>query len=107
MPDEEKARFGSWSGSERQRRDQGNCLPRGQPAGKKRFIIPVGTRLAITKLTPTRWIAHTTVVELGFDCWESYKDSYFTFRHLGYFILVHRDRVKSDYLLVTDRHKLL
>ena len=64
---------------------------------RSRFIIPAGTALAVSKIQPESWQAHTTRVELTFERYEFFRFGYLTFRHDGYFIKVQCESVKGTW----------
>jgi hypothetical protein len=68
--------------------------PRTKPPRKvPRFLIPAGTPCTVTPVSVTRRRPHRTKVDLGFERFESYRAGDYTFRHLGWFLQVHRRHV--------------
>jgi hypothetical protein len=84
----------SWTGSERQRRPQGICLPPKHPPRKvPRFFIPAGTSCTVSKISPNHWRPHVTRRDLGFDRYEEADGASMVFREQGYFLRVARQFV--------------
>lgn len=79
-----------WSGSERQRKPQGECRPPSRPANlQSKFTIPAGTKVLIQPITdPCKLWSHTTTRELGFDKCEGNENGEGKFREQGYFLFV-------------------
>lgn len=87
----DKYRATSWTGSERERREQGVCLP-SQAVAKKRpkYTVPAGCPCAIQKVMGGPWRPHRTTMETGYERYEFYQDKHYTFRRMGWFIKIHR-----------------
>lgn len=86
----------SWTGSERQRKEQGQCKPPVYaPRFTPRFRIPAGTELSVCAVSDSRmqWQRHVTKRELAFERYEKHDSGAYVFRELGYFILVRASKV--------------
>jgi len=85
----------SWTGSERQRREQGGCRPPTTTAlpSVPRYRIPAGTRAFLRLATETTWHGWTTRRECCFDRREWYEKGWYVFRTGGYLLRVHRSKV--------------
>jgi hypothetical protein len=90
----EEQRATSWTGTERQRREQGVCLPPARPAVRvPRFLIPAGSSVRVSRVSRLCWRPHFTRKELHFERHEGYRNGQYTFRHQGYLISVWRGLV--------------
>lgn len=92
----------SWTGSETQRREQGNCpaspidstasIPpwERERAKPDRWELPAGTPILVRKLEdgPKKWQPHRTREALQFATAEHIAAGKMVFRHLGYIISV-------------------
>lgn len=79
----------SWTGSEKQRRKQGICLPPALPPDlRHRFTIPSETTVLIQPIDDyaAPWKEYKTRIDLGFDRCEGSQDGMGTFREQGFFI---------------------
>lgn len=88
--DEKKIREASWCGSEsNRRREQGTCLPPTRPQNSlTRFLVPAGTTVLVSRITPLKWRPHVMRTNLPFERYESRADGRYVFRHGGYFLSV-------------------
>lgn len=92
---DERVRATSWSGSERERREQGVCLPPSKPPSKQsRFFIPRGVSCAVRRVEESEWRGHVTTADHGFDRYERYDDGYYEFRLKGWLMLVRSKYVR-------------
>ncbi len=92
----ERRREHSWSGSEDERREQGECRPPSQPMDSTaRFSVRAGISCQIKLVDDTEWTDYRTQKLNEFERYESYRDDHYVFRHLGYQLRVHRSFVKQ------------
>lgn len=85
----ERVREGSWLGSERNRREQGVCLPPLRAAKKApRYFVPALTKCSVSAVSPRRWRDYTTTKDLGFERYETADKWYVTFRERGFLLQV-------------------
>jgi hypothetical protein len=95
-----------WTGSGKQRREQGICLPpAAMPNRTPRLSIAAGTSVLICQVTDSnqRWRRYRTKQPLGFRRYEHCRHGQYTFRHLGWFIRVPIARVQKIGSTVTRR----
>lgn len=89
-----RRRATSWTGSENERREQGECLPPTvKPQSVPRFRLPAGVTCEVASVLKDIWTPHTMKVELGFEKYDYYRGGYYTFRHFGWQIRVYRGQV--------------
>lgn len=83
-----------WTGSERQRKPQGTCLPPSKdPVVVPRFLIKAGTLCGVRPVMANRFRTHVTKKDLSFESFELCQGPCYQFRYEGWIIVVHRDRV--------------
>jgi hypothetical protein len=91
-----------WTGSGRQRREQGGCKPPlHEPTGAKRFTIPAGTLVNVCPVAGATavWRVHRMKADVHAHRYEFREvDGCPVFRHLGYFI-------KVGWRLLIDRNR--
>lgn len=86
-----------WTGSSRQRREQGLCLPpANKPNKTARFVIPAGTSVNIASVMNSRWFAYETRIDLEFSRFEQRKNGFYYFRHLGWLIRVPKHLTRQN-----------
>ena len=84
----------SWTGSERQRREQGVCRPpKHKPNTTPRFMVRAGTRVEVRRADRNRWFEYVTQRDLRFERRLRYADYHYFFREGAYELRVHRSRV--------------
>lgn len=83
-------REASWTGSESQRRPQGNCSSNGYvPVTTHRFEIPQGTVVDVKDIQKNgAWFSYKTRRALGYARYESRVAGALVFREEGYWIRV-------------------
>lgn len=94
----------SWTGSENQRREQGNCAPPALPPSKTpRFTIPAGISCEIKRVEETVWRPFVTRMERGFERYESYERALkaYVFRDEGFQL-----RIKARHVKHRESHRL-
>lgn len=88
----------SWTGSERQRKSQGTCLPPKHPPNRTPlYTIPAGTMVRVRKVTEfdNLWRNYTTQIAMGFDRPERAMGLSLEFRHEGWLIRIPRNKVTT------------
>jgi len=84
----------SWTGSEKQRREQGICRPPVSPADRTpKYRIPAGTSVHIRRIGAVEWQPYVMKREQGFDRFESRVMRSLVFRTFGWQIRVSPRRV--------------
>lgn len=86
----------SWSGSERERREQMPCSPPSVATRfTPRFRIPAGTAVQVCEVVDSgkHWMNYTTKREIGFERYEYAECGEYVFRESGYFVRVRFNRV--------------
>lgn len=92
-------RASSWSGSENRRREQGVCLPPTvAPNTTPRFLVPAGSKCAVSRISKLDWQPYTTVQDIGFERFERFEQgesgNFYEFRFEGWLMLVRWDLVR-------------
>lgn len=75
------------------------CLPPTLPPNREpRFLVPAGSAVVVSKVSPLFWHKHTTKLDLSFDRHEYLEAGRLCFRHEGYLIQVPKSLVKGFWL---------
>lgn len=83
------SRSRSWTGSESQRREQGDCRPPMSPINQApRYLVPAGVCGFFRRADETQWRPWTTTCANGFDRFEHIEDGCPVFRSGGYLLMI-------------------
>jgi hypothetical protein len=85
----------SWTGSERQRREQGGCRPpKHAPNTTPRYLVRAGTRVEVRRADRNNWSEYVTQQDASFERHLRYDNRHYYFREGAYELRVHRSLVR-------------
>lgn len=85
-----------WSGSGTQRREQGICAPAIAYDPGRRYVIPAGSPVLISREPSDEWYAYTTRRELSFSRLDESGKNFLQFKRLDWFVRIHPTKVDRN-----------